>query len=79
MDSLAALRAEGKKIGLHCRQGLGRSPLIAACLLVRGGVAPEMAWEIIGAARGTTVPETSEQREWLNRFAEELQTLAATS
>ena len=79
IDSLAALRNEGKKIGVHCRQGLGRSPLIAACLLVRAGVAPETAWGKIGAARGTTVPETDEQREWLNRFAEELQTLAATS
>jgi hypothetical protein len=46
---------------------------------VRAGVAPKNAWEKIGTARGTTVPETSEQREWLNRFAEELQTLAATS
>jgi protein-tyrosine phosphatase len=79
IDALATLRAEGKKIGIHCRQGLGRSPLIAACLLVRGGVAPEMAWEIIGEARGTTVPETKEQREWLNRFAEELQTLETTT
>jgi protein-tyrosine phosphatase len=79
VDSLTALRAAGKKIGLHCRQGLGRSPLIAACLLVRAGIAPEAAWEKISVARGTTVPETSEQREWLNRFAEELQTLAATS
>jgi protein-tyrosine phosphatase len=79
VDSLVALRAEGKKLGLHCRQGLGRSPLIAACLLVRGGIAPEMAWEKIGAARGTNVPETNEQREWLNRFAEELQTLETTT
>ena len=79
IDTLAALRNEGKKIGVHCRQGLGRSPLIAACLLVQAGVTPEAAWEKTGAARGTTVPETDEQREWLNRFAEELQTLAASS
>ncbi|HEX4951303.1 MAG TPA: dual specificity protein phosphatase family protein [Blastocatellia bacterium] len=79
IDSLVALRAEGKRIGIHCRQGLGRAPLIAACLLVRGGVAPEKAWRIIGSARGTTVPETDEQREWLNRFAEELRTLSTAS
>lgn len=78
VDALIALRAEGQKIGIHCRQGLGRSPLIAACLLVRGGVAPETAWQGISAIRGTTVPETDEQREWLNRFAEELQTLQTT-
>lgn len=77
-ESLAALRAEGKKIGIHCRQGLGRSPLIAACVLVREGLAPETVWEGISAVRGTAVPETEEQREWLIRFAEELQTLQTT-
>ena len=79
IDSLATLRNESKKLGIHCRQSLGRAPLIAACLLVRNGLDPEAAWQKIGAARGTTVPETEEQREWLNRFAEELQTLAASS
>lgn len=78
-ESLTALRAEGKKIGIHCRQGLGRSPLIAACVLVREGLAPETVWEGISAVRGTRVPETEEQRGWLNRFAEELQTLSANS
>ena len=79
IDTLTALQHDGKTIGIHCRQSLGRAPLIAACLLVRKGVASTTAWEIIGAARGTTVPETDEQREWLNRFVEELQTLTATS
>ena len=44
--------AEGKNLALHCRQGIGRSALIAACLLVplrvvaenyRVGIAPELA------------------------------------
>lgn len=77
VDTLYALYSEGKKMGIHCRQGLGRSPLIAGCLLVRAGMAPEMAFAKIGAARGTIVPETAEQREWLKRFAEELRTLTA--
>jgi len=35
--------AEGKSVAIHCRQGIGRSALIAACLLVLSGVAPETA------------------------------------
>lgn len=76
IDSLENLLLEGKKIGIHCRQGLGRSPLIAACLLLRTGIDPEAAFDNIGASRGVKVPETEEQREWLNRFAEEMKTLS---
>lgn len=76
VDSLATQRVEGKKLGIHCRQGLGRSPLLAAGVLVQAGDAATVAWQKISAARGVTVPETEEQREWLNRFADELQTLA---
>lgn len=75
VDELFALRVAGKKIGIHCRQGLGRSPLIAACLLVRSGIDPSTAWQQISTARGTSVPETDEQRDWLIKFAEELKTL----
>lgn len=75
VTTLTAARAAGKKTGIHCRQGLGRAPLLAACLLVQAGDAPAKAWEKIAAARGVAVPETEEQREWLNKFADELQTL----
>lgn len=51
---------DGKKIGLHCRQGIGRSALIAACLLVLTGLDPEEAFQRVSAARGYSVPETSE-------------------
>jgi hypothetical protein len=51
-------------IAVHCRQGLGRSPMLAAGLLVLAGMAGEDAWEQVEAARGVTVPETAEQRAW---------------
>jgi len=57
------------KIAIHCRQGLGRSPLVAAAILVRDGMTPTAAWEAIAIARGRPVPETDEQRAWLTRFA----------
>lgn len=75
IDTLYSLHQQEKKIGIHCRQGLGRSPLIAGCLMVRAGIAPEAAFDKIGLARGTRVPETDEQRDWLIKFAEELKTL----
>jgi protein-tyrosine phosphatase len=60
--------AEGKSIAIHCRQGIGRSALLAACLLVLAGADPEAAIQRIGVARGCTVPETAEQREWIAKF-----------
>jgi len=63
----AGLR-EGKQVGVHCRQGLGRAPLIAASLLAMAGVDPETAFEQIEQARGVTVPETPAQRAWVHRI-----------
>jgi len=59
----------GKSIVVHCRQGVGRSGLVAACLLVRKGMSPGAAVEKVSAARGIQVPETEEQREWIDHYA----------
>ncbi len=64
---------KGKNVGLHCRQGIGRSAVIAACLLVFLGIEPEAAFQHISVARGCAIPETAEQREWVIVFARELQ------
>jgi protein-tyrosine phosphatase len=64
--------AEGKSVVIHCRQGIGRSALLAACLLAAAGIDPEAAFLRIGAARGCLVPETPEQRSWVVDFAREL-------
>lgn len=56
---------DGKSVGVHCRQGIGRSALVASSLLVLSGLTPEQAFQRVGAARGCVVPETSEQREWV--------------
>ena len=66
-----ALR-EGKSIAVHCRQGIGRSALLAACLLIAAGEEPEAAFRHISTARGCPVPETAEQREWVQALAAEL-------
>jgi protein-tyrosine phosphatase len=66
--------ADGKKLVIHCRQGIGRSALVAACLLVLSGVDAETAFHRVRAARGVSVPETPEQRKWVMEFARELAT-----
>jgi protein-tyrosine phosphatase len=64
--------AKGKTVAIHCRQGVGRSALIAACVLVAAGVEAETAWAKVRTARGCPVPDTAEQRAWVVRLAETL-------
>src|SRR4051812_29591248 len=57
---LAALLAGGKAVAIHCRQGVGRSALLAACVLASLGERPDSAFERIAGARGRPVPDTAE-------------------
>jgi hypothetical protein len=72
-SDLAGLMAskvnQGKTVGVHCRAGIGRSSVIAACTLVWLGIPPERAFEMIASARGVEVPDTEEQRAWVGAFA----------
>jgi protein-tyrosine phosphatase len=58
----------GKNVALHCRQGIGRSGLIAAGVLMASGASPEEAMQIVGSARGISIPETLEQRRWTQQL-----------
>jgi protein-tyrosine phosphatase len=60
--------SSGKNVAVHCRQGIGRSGLMAACLLVTKGLDAETAVEQLSPARGVPVPETAEQRRWIDRY-----------
>jgi len=71
IDKLNASLAAGKKVAIHCRQGIGRSGLIATSLLVVAGVDPETAFREVSAARGLPVPETSEQSDWVLALSRE--------
>jgi len=68
VQRLATLLAEGRSVAIHCRQGVGRSALLAACVLAALGDTPDAAFERIAQARGWPVPDTAEQREWVNTF-----------
>ncbi|MCI0662795.1 MAG: tyrosine protein phosphatase [Acidobacteria bacterium] len=65
---LVGLLAEGKNLAIHCRQGVGRSSIIAALVKILQGDLAETVFEEIGAARGCSVPDTPEQRDWLMKL-----------
>jgi protein-tyrosine phosphatase len=67
---------QGKNVAVHCRQGIGRSSLISAALLISAGEDIEQTLKAISKARDLEAPETIEQRTWLDQFAK---THAATS
>jgi predicted protein tyrosine phosphatase len=66
--SVARQVEDGKAVAIHCRAGIGRSSLMAACVLVCTGMDAATAFELIGAARGLAVPDTEEQRQWVMDF-----------
>lgn len=59
----------GKCVGLHCRQSVGRSGLIAIALLILAGFSLKDARDLVRSARGLEVPETAEQLDWLEELA----------
>lgn len=69
VDRIDADLTTGKNVVVHCRQGIGRTGLVAACLLVAKGLTSERAVKTLSAARGIEVPETAEQRRWIDHYA----------
>jgi hypothetical protein len=67
LKALETLLADGKRVGVHCRASIGRSSVTSASLLIRSGIPPESAWLQISVARDCEVPDTTEQREWVDR------------
>ena len=65
---LAARVRAGERIGVHCRGSIGRSTIAAACTLIHLGWSPLAALKKIESARGCSVPDTDEQREWIIRY-----------
>ena len=62
---LARAIEAGSIVGVHCRAGIGRSAMMAASILMALGRSADAALQLITEARGVSVPDTSEQREWI--------------
>jgi predicted protein tyrosine phosphatase len=69
LDKLNEALSSGNNVLIHCRQGIGRTGLVAACMLVTKGWDSSSAIEHLSAVRGIPVPETPEQRNWIEHYA----------
>ncbi|MGN6438292.1 MAG: protein-tyrosine phosphatase family protein [Agriterribacter sp.] len=65
MDSLTRKIDEGQSVVIHCRMGIGRSSIIAACVLLKYKLKAKVIIENISSIRGLKVPDTDEQLSWL--------------
>ena len=63
---------QGKKVAIHCRQGIGRATLIAVSVLVLQEYSVENAFVKITESRGCKVPDTQEQIDWVKSFAQHI-------
>ena len=54
---------------IHCIGGVGRTGVIAGCLLRALGVAPDEVLRRLVTARGKRCPETAEQRRFVTDFS----------
>lgn len=68
LEKLKKLLLGGKNIGIHCRQSIGRAPLLAAFLMILFGIKPNEAFCQLSLARGLQVPETLEQKKVAETF-----------
>jgi protein-tyrosine phosphatase len=59
----------GLGVAIHCRLGIGRTGLVAGCVLHALGQAYEDVFPILSRTRGVTVPDTEAQIQWVRRFA----------
>ncbi len=59
----------GQNVVVHCRMGIGRASVMAACVMALRGIEPSDAFELITQARGIQVPDTLSQKLWVESFA----------
>ncbi|WP_221090666.1 cyclin-dependent kinase inhibitor 3 family protein [Deinococcus aquaedulcis] len=69
LDELMTHLLDGRRVVVHCRGGLGRAGLTAACLLVQAGLDPQAAIALVRAARSPHAIETAEQEAFIHDFA----------
>jgi len=65
IETIAQQVRAGKHVAVHCRMGIGRAAMIAACTLVALGHLPYQALALVASARGCSIPDTEQQRAWV--------------
>jgi protein-tyrosine phosphatase len=74
VEHIVSLLKSGGRVVVHCRAGIGRSSLIAACVMLNLGFPRNDVFPILRQARGLPVPDTAEQERWLSVFGQNAQT-----
>jgi protein-tyrosine phosphatase len=69
VQTLSGHLTSNRNVLIHCRAGIGRTGLVAACCLIESGIVASDAFARIEEARGVPVPDTEEQRRWAEDFA----------
>jgi protein-tyrosine phosphatase len=67
LNGLEQELAANRRVGVHCRACIGRASVTTVSLLIRSGIPAAEAWHQVESARGFPVPDTREQREWVDR------------
>lgn len=68
IEDLHTELASGRNVTVHCKGGLGRSGMVAACVLVHAGLDPDVAIDVVRTHRRGSI-QTFEQEEYVHDFA----------
>lgn len=68
LEGLLEQLLNGQVVVVHCRGGLGRAGLVAACLLVQMGLDADAAIRLVRQTRSPHAIETAEQEAFIHRF-----------
>jgi protein-tyrosine phosphatase len=71
VDGLVARLKNGTAVAIHCRAGIGRTGLIAGCILSRLGMPFFDIFATLSRARGVPMPDTQGQIDWVQAFDRE--------
>lgn len=69
VHELTSLVQNNCGVAVHCRAGIGRSGLTAACVLLKLGIPASEAFAVLSRARRLPVPDTPSQVEWFHSVA----------
>ncbi len=74
VDRVVTLLRAGSSVSIHCRAGIGRSSLVAGCVLLKLGFPAAEIFPLLSRTRGVPVPDTPAQVQWLSVFSRAAET-----